>query len=76
VSLTTLPRLVTSGVIAAEVGQPLDRVRHVLATRKHIRPAALAGMVRLYRRSAIAQVRYEINLIDARRSDGEAHYAS
>jgi hypothetical protein len=69
VSTAALPRLVTSGVIAAEVGAPVERVRHVLATRPHIRPAALAGAVRLYRRRAIAQVRYELNLIDARRAE-------
>jgi hypothetical protein len=46
----------------------LHRVLHVLATRQHIRPAARAGILRLYDRTAIAQVRYELNLIDARRS--------
>lgn len=61
------PRLITAGVIAAEVHEPLHRVLNILATRKHIRPAARAGTLRLYERQAIAQVRHELNTIDARR---------
>lgn len=62
-----LPRLITVGVIAHELKVPSGRVQHVLSTRSHIRPAALAGTVRLYRRAAIAMVRHELNAIDARR---------
>ena len=62
------PRLITPGVMAAKLGEPLHRVLNVLATRQHIRPAARAGTLRLYERRAVAQVRYELNLIDARRA--------
>jgi hypothetical protein len=61
------PQLRTVGRIAAELSEPLHRVLHVLATRGHIRPAARAGTLRLYDRQAVAQVRYELNCIDARR---------
>ena len=61
------PALLTSGRIAAEVGEPLHRVLNVLATRPHIRPAAFAGTLRLYDRRAVAMVRHELNAIDARR---------
>lgn len=65
------PQLITSGVIADRVPAPLDRVQHVLRTRQHIRPAARAGRVRLYRNDAIAMVRYELNAMDARRGGGQ-----
>jgi hypothetical protein len=61
------PRLITPGVIAAELSQPLHRILHVLRTRRHIRPAARAGTLRLYDKRAVAMVRYELNAIDARR---------
>lgn len=61
------PRLITPGVIAAELGEPLHRVAHVLESRSHIRPAARAGTLRLYDRQAVAAVRHELNAIDARR---------
>jgi hypothetical protein len=54
-------------VIAANLSAPLHRVLHVLATRKHIQPAARAGTLRLYNRRAVAMVRHELNAIDARR---------
>jgi hypothetical protein len=66
-AVTKIPRLVTAGVIAAELCEPLHRVLHVLATRRHIRPSARAGTLRLYDRRAMALVRAEINTIDARR---------
>jgi hypothetical protein len=61
------PALTTPGVIARELGEPLHRVLHILATREHIRPSARAGTLRLYDRQAVAQVRHELNAIDARR---------
>lgn len=61
------PSLVTVGVIACELGVPVDRVCRVLRTRPHIKPRAYAGNVRLFDNVAIAQVRHEINAIDARR---------
>ena len=60
------PQLVTSGVIAAEVGATVTSVQYVLATRGHIRPAARAGRTRLYGRDAVAKVRHELNSIAAR----------
>jgi hypothetical protein len=62
-----IPKLITPGVIAAEVKAPLHRVLHVLATRPHIQPAARAGTLRLYDRAAVAMVRHEFSTIDARR---------
>ena len=60
-------QLITPGRIAADIKQPLHRILHILKTRKHIQPAARAGTLRLYRRQVIAQVRHELNAIDARR---------
>jgi hypothetical protein len=65
--MTNPPRLLTVGRIAAELGEPLHRVVRVLATRRHIRPSAYAGTLRLYDRQAVAMVRHELNTIDARR---------
>lgn len=64
---TAVPQLITPGVIAQRLGEPLHRVLNVLATRPHIRPAARAGTLRLYADEAVAMVRYELNLIDARK---------
>jgi len=61
------PKLITPGVIARELREPLHRVLHVLATRKHITPSARAGTLRLYDRRAVAMVGDELNEIDARR---------
>jgi hypothetical protein len=61
------PRLITAGVIAAELHTALHRVLRVLATRPHILPSARAGNLRLYDRRAVAMVRHELNAIDARR---------
>ena len=61
------PVLITAGVIASELGQPIHRVVRVLATRPWIKPAALAGRVRLFDRRAIEQVRAELAAIDRRR---------
>ena len=61
------PKLITAGVIAKQLREPLHRVLNVLATRPHIRPSARAGTLRLYDRNAVAMVRHELNAIDARR---------
>ena len=55
-----MARFVTSGDIARALGAKVTRVRHILATREHIRPAARAGMVRLYTESAISDVAAEL----------------
>jgi len=68
----TPPNLVTVGVIASELGVSVDRVLRVLRTRPHIRPKAYAGNVRLFDNTAIAQVRHEINAIDARKGTRHA----
>ena len=62
-----LPSLLTPGRLAGELGVPLPRVLYVLATRRHISPAARAGTLRLYHRKAVAMVRHELNAIEARR---------
>lgn len=66
-----IPSLLTPGRIAEALGVPLPRVLYVLRTRRHIRPTARAGVLRLYRSQALAQVRHELNAIDARRSRQE-----
>lgn len=63
----TEPQMLTAGKIAQAVKAPLHRVLRILATRRHIRPAARAGTLRLYERDAIAQVRHELSAMDARR---------
>ena len=64
------PTLITPGVIAAELREPLHRIQYILATRVHIEPSAKAGTLRLYDRKAVAMVRHEINAMDARRGRG------
>jgi hypothetical protein len=64
-----IPSLLTPGRLADELGVSLPRVLYVLATRRHISPAARAGTLRLYSRKAVAMVRHELNAIDARRND-------
>ena len=61
------PALITAGIIAGKLREPLHRVLHVLATREHIQPAARVGTLRVFDRQAGALVRHELNAIDARR---------
>jgi len=63
-----VPSLLTPGRLAEELGVPLPRVLYVLSTRRHIVPAARAGTIRLFDRHALAQVRHELNNIDARKA--------
>lgn len=63
-----LPKVWTAGNIARELDQPLHRVAYILNTRSHIRPMCRAGRLRVYGSQAVAQVRYELNVIDARAS--------
>lgn len=65
-----IPRLRTPGVLAADLREPLHRVLYVLRTRRHIRPTASAGRLRLYDRAAADSLRRELELIDARRGKG------
>ena len=63
-------RLRTPGVLAADLDVPLHRVQYILQARDHIKPSARAGRLRLYDREAVAQIRHELNAIDARRNGG------
>jgi hypothetical protein len=63
--------LVTGSDIAKRLGQPVSRVRWILATRHHIRASARAGAVRVYSTAVIAQVQDEIDHIDSRRGRKE-----
>ncbi len=63
------PKLRTPGVIARELKVPLHRVLYVLSSRPYITPVAIAGTIRLYDRRTVAQVRRELNSIDARRAN-------
>ena len=60
------PKVRTVGSIARELNQPLHRVAYILRTRPHIVPMCRAGRLRVYSSQAVAQVRYELNAIDAR----------
>ena len=62
-----VPTLLTTLRIAEHLAVPLPRVVYILATRRHILPAARAGTIRLYDQKALALVRHELNRIDARR---------
>ena len=64
---TSPPQLLTVGRLADELGVHLHRVQYILASRQHIAPTALAGNIRLFDLKAKAQVRHELNAIDARR---------
>ena len=60
-------QLLTPGRIADKLGVPLHRVQYILSTRRHIHPSARAGQVRIFDSVAVAQIRHELNAIDARR---------
>jgi hypothetical protein len=70
--MSTSIRLITVGIIARDLGEPLHRILYVLSSRKHIRPAARAGTLRLFDRQAVAMIRHELNAIDARRCRRES----
>jgi len=67
------PQLRTPGVIAEETGQSLTRVYYILKTRRHIRPVAKAGGIRLYDEQAVEQVRQEAEKIDCRKTGKGTH---
>jgi len=64
------PILVTPGVIAKRFGIPVHRILYVLATRKHIRPKARAGTLRLYDEAAVASIGHELHFIELRGGKG------
>ena len=63
-----LPQFVTRGSIAEKLDEPVQRVGHILATRRHIAPITKIGAAFLYDRGAIRLVRIEIEQMEARRS--------
>jgi len=63
-----IPALITAGLMARMIGEPLHRILHVLKTRAYIRPSATGGGIGLYSRDAVAHVRHELTAIDAKRS--------
>ena len=63
-----VPSLLTAARIADDLGASLPGVLYVFSTRRHISPAARAGTLRLYNREAVAQIRHELNSIDAQRT--------
>ena len=62
--MTEEPKLLTAGVIAERIGQPLSRVTYILGTRPHIRPSARAGNLRLYSVTAIPLIEKELEEIE------------
>jgi hypothetical protein len=63
------PQLRTAGVIAAELDAPLNRVLYVLRTRAHlIKPIGRAGVLRLYDRAAVDEVRSALREMDQRQN--------
>ena len=70
--MNQIPQLLTIGRIAAEEGQPLQRIKYVLSSRPHILPIALAGNTRLYNSQSVEQIRAALAEIDSRRAKREA----
>ena len=68
----SLPKLLTTGSIAAELDVTVFRIQHILTRHRDIKPRALAGRTRLFDRRAVARIRHELSRIDARRSAREA----
>lgn len=53
--------------LASILGVSVHRVRYILDTRPHIKPAVTVENKRFYRPDAVAMLRHELNAIDARR---------
>jgi len=53
--------------LASILGVSVHRVRHILYTRPHIKPAVTVENKRFYRPDAVAMLWHELNKIDARR---------
>jgi len=64
----SLPKLATVGEISRLLRAPIHRIEYVLRTRPHISARAVAGRARCFDDNAIAQIRHELNAIDARRT--------
>lgn len=65
--IDSVPKLATIGEVVKLLRVPLHRINYVLRSRSHIRPRATAGSARCFDDEAIAQIRHELNAIDARR---------
>ena len=65
--VSSVPRLATIGEVAKLLQVPLHRVEYVLRSRPHITPRATAGGARCFDDQAIAEIRHELNRIDAYR---------
>jgi hypothetical protein len=65
---TDTPQLRTPGVIADELGAPLNSVLYVLRTQGHIiKPIGRAGILRLYDRGAVELVRQALRKMAKRK---------
>ena len=65
-------KLLTVGQIAERLSVPVHRVRYILETRLIDHTAEAAG-ARVFSPDALRRVRYELNVIEARRHSGHAH---
>ena len=63
-----IPKLATVGQVAKLLDVAVHRVEYLLRSRPHIRPRAVAGGMRCFDDTAIAQIRHELNAIDAQRA--------
>ena len=54
--------------LASILGVSVDRVRYILNSRSHIKPAVTVENMRFYRPDAVAFLRHELNAIAARRA--------
>jgi hypothetical protein len=59
-------QLLTVGVIAERLGQPIHRIEYILRTRS-IRPAGVAGNSRVYSEGDIERIAEELRQIDAQK---------
>ena len=67
----TIPKLATIGEVAKLLNVPPRRIEYILRSRPHIMPRATAAGARCFDDEGIAQIRYELSAIDARRDDRE-----
>lgn len=66
--MTIIPRARTVSVLAESLGASVSQVQYILRTRRHIQPLGKAGAAYIYPERAEAQIRYELNRIEARRA--------
>lgn len=68
--MNAVPKLITPGVIAAELGEPIHRILYILRTRSEISPVARAGTLRLYDRKAVLAVEAALRAKAQQESEG------